>query len=117
MKLSAMVLALITATLVIGCARMEVSQSVDEMTAKMDPLVGQSREEVVLALGAPLEIMTVGELEVFKYHQSFGIRGQAMMAPNPYLTSGSGRSWEAYDSINVYFKDGTMVNWDGYVQR
>ena len=83
----------------------------------MDPLLGKSKEEVVLALGAPREVVTVGGLEVFKYHQSYGTRSQATVAPNPYLTSGSGRSWEAYDTINTYFKDGIMVKWDGYVQR
>jgi hypothetical protein len=100
-----------------GCQQMQVSQRHKELNAMMDPLLGKSKEEVVLALGAPREVATIAGLEVYKYYQSYGSRTQAAVAPNPYLGSGSARSWEAYDTVNAYFKDGVMVKWDGYVQR
>lgn len=100
-----------------GCKQMEVSERQKVMNATMDPLLGKSKEEVVLALGAPREVARVAGLEIFKYYQSYGSRTQAAIAPNPYLVSGSARSWDAYDTVNAYFKDGVMVKWDGYVQR
>ncbi len=83
----------------------------------MNPLLGKSKEDVILALGAPGEVSNIGAFEIYKYYQSFGTRTQAAVAPNPYLITGNARSWEAYDTVNVYFKDAIMVKWDGYIQR
>jgi hypothetical protein len=113
----ARIVAVLLVVIVSGCTSMQVSQRQNELKAKMDPLLGKSKEEVVLALGVPQEVVTVGGLEVLKYYQSYGMRTQAAVAPNPYLVSGSARSWEAYDTINAYFQNGVMVKWDGYVQR
>jgi hypothetical protein len=100
-----------------GCQQMQVTQRHKELSTMMELLLGKSKEEVVLALGAPREVATVAGIEIYKYHQSYGSRTQAAVTPNPYLTTGSARSWEAYDTVNAYFKDGVMVKWDGYVQR
>lgn len=113
--LSAFIFALVFA--LSGCQSMQVSQRQKELNAIMEPLLGKSKEEVVLTLGAPREVATIAGMEVYKYHQSYGGRTQAAVAPNPYLVTGGARSWEAYDTINAYFKDGVMVKWDGYVQR
>jgi hypothetical protein len=104
-------------SMISGCARLQVSQRKHELYALMDPLLGKTTEDVVLALGAPQSVATVGGLEVYKYYQSYGSRTQAAVAPNPYLVTGNARSWETYDAINAYFKNGVMVKWDSYVQR
>ena len=113
----ARIIAVALVVIISGCAQMQISQRQNELNAKMEPLHGKSKEEVVLALGVPREVVTVGGLEVLKYYQSYGTRTQAAVAPNPYLVSGSARSWEAYDTINAYFQNGVMVKWDGYIQR
>ncbi len=104
-------------SMISGCRQLQVSQRQHELDARMSPLMGKTTEDVVLTLGAPQSVATVGGLEVYKYYQSYGSRTQAAVAPNPYLVTGNARSWEAYDTINVYFKNGVMVKWDGYVQR
>ncbi|MCX6557709.1 MAG: hypothetical protein NTW95_09825 [Candidatus Aminicenantes bacterium] len=83
----------------------------------LDPLLGKSQEDVVLAIGVPTHTETIGNLEVYQYIQSYGARGNAWVSPNKYFSTGGARVWEAYDKINIYFKNGSMVKWDGYVQR
>jgi len=83
----------------------------------MNPLLGKTKDDVILALGAPVEVSTIGGFEIYKYYRSYGARAKAAVAPNKYLITGHAQTWEAYDTINTYFKDGVMVKWDGYVQR
>jgi hypothetical protein len=83
----------------------------------MDSLLGKSKDDVIMAVGVPNNTTYAGSFEVLVFYRSYGKRAQAQVAPNPYLTTASGSSWEAYDSVNAYFKDGVMVKWDGYVQR
>lgn len=107
-----------TAAIASSCgAHAQVAQRQDELNAMMNPLLGKSKDDVVLVLGVPREQVTIGGLEVLKYYQSFGTRTQAAVAPNPYLVTGTARSWDTYDTINAYFQNGVMVKWDGYVQR
>jgi hypothetical protein len=101
----------------LSCAHVQVQQRQNEIKALIDPLLGKSRADVVLALGVPTSTKVIGGLEVYQYYRSYGTRSNALIAPDPYLTTAAARSWEAYDIINTYFKDGIMVKWDGYVQR
>lgn len=108
---------LVSALLIFGCAQMQVSQRQKELDALMNPLLGKTKEDIVMALGAPREVQLAGGLEIYKYVWSYGTRSKAAAAPNPYLVTANARTWETYDAINAYFKDGVMVKWDGYVQR
>ena len=100
-----------------GCASMQVASRKAELDAQMNPLLGKTKDDIILALGAPGEIVTVGGFEIYKYFKSYGTRTQAAVAPNKYLITGNARTWESYDTINTYFKYGVMVKWDGYIQR
>ncbi len=104
-----------------GCASFiqgyQVAKSQNEISSKMNALMGRSSQDVVLALGAPTQIQSVAGIEVYKYHQNYGTRTQASAVPNQYIVNASANSWESYDSVNVYFKNGVMIKWDGYVQR
>lgn len=100
-----------------GCASIQVANRKAELNAQMDPLLGKTKDDVILALGAPAEVSTIGGFEIYKYYQSYGTRTRAAVAPNKYLVTGNARSWESYDTISTYFKDGVMVKWDGYIQR
>ena len=111
------VICLICASFLIGCAHMMVQQRKSELERLMNPLLGKSKEDVVLAIGVPTKTQYIGNLEVYQYYQSYGSRGNVWISPNEYLSTGGARTWEAYDKINIYFKDDVMVKWDGYVQR
>ena len=108
---------LLVLTALIGCAQMQVQKRVDELELTLNPLLEKSQEDVVLALGIPTTTQWIGKLEVYQYYQSYGKRGNAWVTPGEFGSSASGGTWEAYDKINIYFKDGIMVKWDGYVQR
>lgn len=101
-----------------GCATMQVNKAKKQLDAKLNPLLGRTKEDVVLAVGAPNSIDTIGEIEVYHYYQSYGTRANAAAySPNKYSAAARGQSWEAYDKFNIYFKNGIAIKWDGYVQR
>jgi outer membrane protein assembly factor BamE (lipoprotein component of BamABCDE complex) len=111
--------AIITLT---GCASIiqgqQVKQRQNQLNAKLNPLMGRTKEDVVLAIGAPNSIDVIGTIEVYRYYQSYGTRGNASAySYNKNTTTASGQSWEAYDKFNIYFKNGIAIKWDGYVQR
>ena len=102
-----------------GCASIQVSNRQAELKAQMDPLLGKTKDDLIFVLGAPGETMAVGGFEVYKYYWSYGSRTRVTVSQNKYYHQGraNARTWETYDTINAYFKDGIMVRWDGYVQR
>lgn len=115
MVLIVLIVAIIILT---GCATMRVNSAKKQLDAKLNPLLGRTKEDVILAVGAPLSVDRIGEIEVYHYYQSYGTRANAAAySPNKYSTTASGQSWEAYDKFNIYFKNGIAIKWDGYVQR
>ena len=110
-----LILSLAIVILAMNSACVSVIQK--QLRVTMDPLVGKSKEDVILAIGAPARCENQGELEICHWKRSYGQRGMVAVAPNPYLVTGSGSSYEAYDEINGYFKGEIMIKWDGYVQR
>ena len=111
------IILLLAVTVLSGCAHMQVQQRRSELESMLNPLLGKPKEDVVLAIGVPTRTQSVGDLEVYQYYQSYGARGNVWVAPNEYLSTAGARTWEAYDKINIYFKDGITVKWDAYVQR
>jgi UDP-N-acetylglucosamine transferase subunit ALG13 len=97
-------------TLVTSCAHYQVKERLAELKNKLDPLTGSNEETIVMHLGAPGEIQEVAGMKVYKYKKSLGNRA---VATSDYTYS----SHEAYDSITLYFKNGSMVKWDAFVQR
>ena len=111
----------LTLVFLTGCASMmqgmQVSHAKNDMQKRLDPLVGHSANDVVMTLGAPTGTDRLGDFEVWHYYRSYGTRTAASVTPNPYYTNGRAAVWEAYDKFDLYFRDGVMVKWDGYVQR
>lgn len=108
---------LLAITVLTGCAHMQVQQRKNEVKLMLDPLLGKSKEEVVLAIGVPTHTQWISNLEVYQYYQSYGTRGNVWITPNQYISTANTRTWTAYDKINIYFKDEIMVKYDGYFQR
>lgn len=105
-----------------ACRQMMVDDRIGELKPVLDSYMGHTEEEVVLGLGAPLDIQNAGGIKIFHYHKSFGVRSNAYAnaQPNYYggaTAYGGGQSWESFDDYRIYFKDGLAVKWDGYVQR
>lgn len=105
----------------IGCAaaikKEQINKRLQEIKAVMDPLMGKSKEDVLLALGPPQRQETIGKVDVWLYHKSFGQRQKANLGGNQYYVAGNAQTWEAYDDIKVFFKGDIAVKWDSYVQR
>ena len=100
-----------------GCAVITVLHTRKKIAERIDPLMGETKKEVVLAIGAPETCEFIDEIEVCRWRRSYGQRGGAYAAGRPGAAAASGSSWESYDEINIYFIDGKAVKWDGYVQR
>jgi len=112
-----LILLLVVLFILSSCASMQVKRRVNELNSILNPLLGSSKEDVVLAMGVPTNTKWIGGVEVYQYFQSYGARGNVWVAPSDYLITAGAKKWEAYDKINVYFKNDRMVKWDGYVQR
>jgi hypothetical protein len=120
------ILALLLLFTLVSCAQQRVRQKVSQLNSQMNPLLGSSEETVVRQLGAPMRVDEIAGYRVYRYHQSYGQRSVANFNAysNPYSNPyggvsvwGQGQSWDTYDTINIYFRNGIMEKWDGYVQR
>ncbi len=125
-----------------GCAHFQVSQAKAQLEAALNPLLGQTKNDVIIAIGAPIGTRSIGGFEIWDYYRSYGMRARQSAVVNTYGTAntnaygypggvhatttyqgnavgvGGGQSWEAYDRFTLYFDaSGRMAKWDGYVQR
>jgi outer membrane protein assembly factor BamE (lipoprotein component of BamABCDE complex) len=125
-----------------GCANLQVSRAKAELEAALNPLLGQTKDDVLMAIGAPNGTRSIGGFEVWDYYKSYGMRARQSAVVNTYGTAntnaynypggynattnyqgnavglGGSQSWEAYDRFTLYFDgSGRMAKWDGYVQR
>ena len=106
--------------LLIGCASQQQRAASKRIQSTCERLLGCTEEEVVLCLGAPQTIQDIGDLKIYLYHESYGVRsnsrGYARGLYNVWGT-GSGETWEAFDKIEIYFKNGYVTSWKSSVQR
>lgn len=101
-----------------GCRQMQVNEAKQQMQERLDASMGKTKDQIILDVGAPNEIAKIGSFEIFKYFQSYGSQSNAFA--NTIGNSGAyaaGKTWEAYDKFDIYFKNNVAVKWDGYVQR
>lgn len=106
--------------LLVACAQIQTQERLKEYQTTLDPLVGQAtQEDIVRQFGPPQERKTYGALEIWTYHQSFGMRGGAYVSPyNQYGTYASTRAHEVYDRVTLTFNSaGRLDSWRAYVQR
>lgn len=99
------------------CTYWAVSSRQKEIENMVNPLLGKTSEEVIIILGVPTNIKEIGELTIYEYYRSYGTRSNIWVSPTEYTVYGGNKKWEAYDIINLYFKEDIMVKWDAYVQR
>lgn len=103
--------------LLTGCAQIAVKNAQEQMTIKFDSLMGNAEENVILSVGAPQSIDNIGELKIYHYFQSYGMRTNAFANAQNGSAFGAGNAWESYDKVDVIFKNGKAISWKGYVQR
>ena len=121
---------------------MQVAKAKAQLEATLNPLLGKSKDEVLLAVGAPQSTRVIASMEIWDYYRSYGMRSQQAALVNTNATAnttgyvypgsfsattyynsnstgfGSGQAWEMYDRFSLYFgASGTLEKWDGYVQR
>ncbi|MCK4822208.1 hypothetical protein KA005_40975 [bacterium] len=110
---------LIIVVFIINCTS-AVERRKNEIEDMLTPLMNKSREEVVLTLGPPTEIKQTGELEIYQYYQYYGTKSKTKYLPpiGQYgVPISKTKTWERYDLINIYFRDGKMMKWDCTVER
>jgi hypothetical protein len=101
-----------------GCATQE-QLAKQKIQRTCNSLMGCSEEEVVLVLGTPDTIQDIGTLKVYKYNRSYGTRStkQGSVNCNNYRWTTEEQQWEAYDKIEVFFRNGHVVDWKCSVKR
>ena len=112
-------LLLFSLPLLAGCVHQE-ERARRRLESTCRTLMECTEEEVALRLGAPQSIQNIGNLKVYKYHQSYGTC-KTSCASSSFYDAFSGtreeKSWETYDNIEVFFKNGYVINWKCSVKR
>ena len=115
-KMRRLVLVSFLVLLLLGCASIAIQDRLKQIEKTMNPLVGRTKKDAVLTLGAPTDIKKIEDIEVYIWYFSYGTRATAV--GNPYYPSAYGKAWEQYDLIRAYFDEkDKMIKWDSYVQR
>lgn len=114
-----LILSLVGSLLLIGgCSHLALKRGLEEMSATFNPILGETEESVILTIGVPISVEDYGKLKVYRYYKSFGQRSNdflnAFGGSAQYQTT---QTWEAYDTVDIVFKDGKAISWKGYVQR
>jgi hypothetical protein len=105
-----------------GCAARQERAAKKRIQTTCDSLIGCSEEKVVLCLGTPQTIQNIGKLKIYQYHKSYGTRTNkhGYASDSGYGLWGFGtadKTWEAYDKIEIFFKDGKVTSWKNSVKR
>jgi|WetSurMetagenome_2_1015567.scaffolds.fasta_scaffold1020277_1 hypothetical protein len=108
--------------LLVGCAAQQERAARQHIQRTCENLMGCSEEAVALELGAPQNIQKIGKLKIYQYYKSYGTRS----SKDGYITTwdsgsvsgfGAAKNWEAYDKIEVFFRDGHAISWKCSVKR
>lgn len=91
----------------VGCA---ARNALNKWTATLDPLVGQSRDSVLMVLGAPTDQIAGDSVEVWRYYMA---KGESRTAISESISVGKAR----YDDISLYFRGKTLVRWTAKIER
>jgi hypothetical protein len=119
-KLVAAAVLVATSVIATGCLQQQVNDRIKEYQALLDPKIGvATREDMIRQFGAPQDRQTVGSLEVWTYHMSFGSRGGAYISnPSQFGGFASTASREIYDRLTLTFEaHGYLKDWRVWVQR
>ncbi len=115
---------LVVIVLVSGCAAMQAKSQLKNYSDMLNPILGvATKRDITARFGMPTRTASIGNGEVWEFHQSFGIRGgfssYTPQSPNAYgPTYTHGQSREVYDKVTLIFdENGILQNWRAYVQR
>ena len=91
----------------------KTSTRLDELKARLDPLMGASREDVVVAIGPPSQTYEEGGVAVYRY--------VSLGSTHTYAAGGasevSAASWQDSDVVEITFRNGVAVSWRANVTR
>ncbi len=88
-----------------------------KMSHTLDNLIGRTKQDVVIELGAPQKIEEVAGLTIYKYYKHYGTRAEVSVGEGDLFTHGTKRILESYDEFEIIFQNNRAVNWKGSVQR
>jgi hypothetical protein len=106
--------------LLVGCAAQQERAAQKSIQQACNKLIGATEEDVALELGVPQHIQNIGKLRVYQYFQSYGThssKGNTEWSLSNLSGYCEERRWEAYDKIEVFFRDGHVVQWKSFVKR
>lgn len=99
----------------LNCASIAVKKRGAELQQTLDPLIGQSTDAAIMAIGAPSKTEYIAGYDVWYYYFDYGTRHQIILDSDLNVDRMIPRS--AYDKIELYFKDGVLKNWKAQIQR
>jgi len=103
--------------LLVGCAAKQEKKARRQIQATCESLMGCSEEEVALEFGVPQKVQEIGKLKVYQYYKSYGTRENATAYGDWSYGIGSKIAWEAYDKIEIFFRNGHVTSWKSSVKR
>ena|GEM_PF-4229161 len=109
----------------ISCATAHelAEERVSEYKTLLDGLIADTKDQVLMYLGAPDSVNKLGTQEIWIYHHTLGEEDKSVNTFNRgFFNSVVGQSesfsHEIYDKITLYFnKQGDMTSYDTFVQR
>ncbi len=114
---------------VVAIRKHKQSGRLEEIRAQVEPLMGRSKEDVVVAIGPPTEVFEQGGVTVFRYvwlgsTHSFAAGGaNASATCYGYGCSGyssgaaGGTAWQDSDQIDITFRNAAAISWRANVMR
>jgi hypothetical protein len=104
-----------------GCAAAANKKMMEQMTERMNEAIGvKTKEDFVQKMGIPTREEKVGDLEVWEYRNSLGVRGRSSTFYNQFnagtdtngIANSNIRVHESYEVMVLTFDiDGKLKSW------
>jgi outer membrane protein assembly factor BamE (lipoprotein component of BamABCDE complex) len=125
MKKNSNLILLLPICFIISCATAhEIAVAkVAEYDKLLNPLIADTKDEVLFQLGAPDSTQKLGSQEIWVYNHSYGEEGSSVNTFqrgffNSIVGINNYSYHKLYDKITIYFnKTGRMTNYETFVQR
>lgn len=99
--------------LLVGCGTAmrqenEAKYQSKSLQAKLAMHMGETEDDIIEVFGAPSYVSKAGSYTIYHYRESYGTRGTGVM-----FNGGVSRtnSYESYEDIQMFFKEGKLVDW------
>lgn len=114
-------LAFLLLPLLVGCVAKQERSAQKRIHSICESLIGGTEEDVILTLGTPQKIQKIENLKIYQYYNSYGMRstskGYVSGVCRGIFGVGKEETWEAFDKIEVFFKNGYVKSWKSSVKR